>query len=126
VTQALNDAARRHQLAPALLHTVARIESGGRPEAVSPKGATGVMQLMPATARQYGVRDIRDVSENIEGAARFLRHLMTKYGGSIPLVLAAYNAGERAVDRAGGRVPNIAETRAYVRRGMDLLRGQAA
>jgi len=96
LTQALNDAARRHQLAPALLHTVARIESGGRPEAVSSKGATGVMQLMPATARQYGVRDIRDVAENIEGAARLLRHLMVKYGGSIPLVLAAYNAGEGA------------------------------
>ena len=82
--------------APALLHTVARIESGGRPEAVSSKGATGVMQRMPATARQYGVRDIRDVAENIEGAARLLRHLMVKYGGSIPLVLAAYNAGEGA------------------------------
>jgi soluble lytic murein transglycosylase-like protein len=83
------------------------------------------MQLMPATARQYGVRDIRDVAQNIEGGARLLRHLMVKYGGRIPLVLAAYNAGEGAVDRAGG-VPRNRETLEYVRRGMALLRGQAA
>jgi soluble lytic murein transglycosylase-like protein len=84
------------------------------------------MQLMPATTRAYGARNPFDPVENIEGAALFLRHLMVKYRGNLPVVLAAYNAGEGAVDRAGGRVPNIPETLRYVRRGMSLLRGEAA
>jgi soluble lytic murein transglycosylase-like protein len=115
--QALTAAAERHQLPPAVLHTVARIESSGRPGARSPKGATGLMQLMPATARQYGVRDIRNPLENIEGSARLLSHLWRKYQRNLPLVLAAYNAGEGAVDRYGG-IPPFPETREYVRRAM--------
>jgi soluble lytic murein transglycosylase-like protein len=122
----LTQAAERQQLPPALLHTVARIESSGRPEAVSPKGAVGIMQMMPATARQYGARDVHDVTENINAAARLLRHLWRKYDGDVRLVLAAYNSGEGAVDRAGRRVPNIAETRSYVQRGMNLLSGRTA
>jgi soluble lytic murein transglycosylase-like protein len=124
--QALTAAAERQQLPPALLHTVARIESGGRPEAVSPRGAVGLMQMMPATARQYGARNIHDTAENINASARYLRHLWRKYDGDLRLILAAYNSGEGAVDRAGRRVPNIAETRAYVQRGMNLLSGRTA
>lgn len=120
--QTLTAAAERHQLPPALMHAVAQTESSGRTGAVSPKGATGLMQLMPATARQYGVRDIGNVAENIEGSARFLRHLWTKYHGNVALVAAAYNAGEGAVDRYGG-VPPYQETRQYVQRVMNRMAG---
>lgn len=126
IRQALTAAGERHGVPPVVMHAVAQIESSGRTGVVSPKGAMGLMQLMPATARQYGVRDLRDPLQNIEGSARLLSHLWRKYSGNIALVLAAYNAGEGAVDRAGGRVPDISETREYVRRGMNAMRRPAA
>lgn len=99
-------------LSPALLSAVARRESGGRADAVSPKGAQGVMQLMPSTARDLHV-DARDPAQNVQGGARYLRAMLDRFGGDLPLALAAYNAGPAAVVRYGG-VPPFAETRAYV------------
>jgi soluble lytic murein transglycosylase-like protein len=97
-----------------LIKAVISVESGYNPTARSPKGATGLMQLMPETARRYGVKDIRDPRENIHGGARYLRDLMTMFNNDIHLVLAAYNAGEEAVMKYGRRIPPYAETTAYV------------
>lgn len=105
-------AAQRHDLHPALLNALVAQESRGRQDAVSPKGAIGLAQLMPATARQLGV-DPHDPAGNLEGGARYLRAMLDRFGGNIELALAAYNAGPRRVERAGG-VPAIAETRRYV------------
>jgi soluble lytic murein transglycosylase-like protein len=116
----IRDAAARNGLAPALVESVIRVESNFQPRAVSPKGARGLMQLMPQTAAQLGVRDIFDVRENVEAGARHLRALMDRYQGDLRLALAAYNAGVDAVARSRG-VPPYAETQAYVTRIMNLL-----
>jgi soluble lytic murein transglycosylase-like protein len=108
-------AARRHGLDPALVLAVVAVESGFRPEAVSPKGAEGLMQLMPATAGSLGVRDALDPEQNLDAGVRHLGSLLTLYGGDLALALAAYNAGEGAVARHGG-IPPYKETRAYVKR----------
>jgi soluble lytic murein transglycosylase-like protein len=108
--------AARHGVDPLLVHAVVRAESGYDPKAVSPKGAAGLMQLMPETARRYGVADRFDPATNLEGGVRYLRHLLGMFGGNVALALAAYNAGEESVLRAGGRVPHFRETTAYVRR----------
>jgi soluble lytic murein transglycosylase-like protein len=108
-------AARRHGLDPELVRAVVAVESGFRPDAVSPKGAQGLMQLMPATARSLGVKDAFDPFSNLDGGTRYLRILVTRYGGDLRRALAAYNAGEGAVARHGG-VPPYPETLAYVRK----------
>lgn len=105
------EAARAHGLPPALLAAVAWQESRGRDEAVSPRGAIGVMQLMPETARRLGV-DPHDREDNIRGGAQYLRQQIDRFG-SVPLALAAYNAGPGAVLRYGG-IPPYRETRSYV------------
>jgi soluble lytic murein transglycosylase-like protein len=115
-------AAARHGLAPELVESVIRVESNFEARAVSPKGARGLMQLMPATAAKLGVRNVFDVRQNIEGGVRHLRHLVDRYGGNLALALAAYNAGVEAVGRYGG-IPPYAETRAYVTRVLRLLQG---
>jgi soluble lytic murein transglycosylase-like protein len=115
-------AARRHALDPELVRAVVAVESDFRADAVSPKGAQGLMQLMPATARALGVKDAFDPAQNLDGGARHLRALIDQYGGDIKLALAAYNAGAGAVARHGG-VPPYPETREYVRKV--LLRAQA-
>lgn len=107
-------AARRHGLDPALVLAVVKVESGFRPEAVSPKGAQGLMQLMPATAAGLGVENALDPAQNLDGGARHLAALVVRYGGDLKKALAAYNAGEGAVARHGG-VPPYRETRAYVK-----------
>ena len=106
--------ARRARLDPALLHAVIAVESAYDPAAVSPKGALGLMQLMPATAARYGVRDPFDVEQNLAAGASHLRGLIDRYAGDTALALAAYNAGSGAVQAAGGRIPPYAETRRYV------------
>jgi soluble lytic murein transglycosylase-like protein len=102
----------------ALLHAVVQVESSYNPNAVSPKGAQGLMQLMPATAQQYGVPDPFDPLANLDGGARYLRDLLLQFG-RLHLALAAYNAGAEAVRRYGNTIPPYAETQAYVRRVME-------
>jgi len=111
-TTLVRDAARRTGLPPALVESVARVESNLRPDAVSPKGALGVMQLMPATARALEA-DPHDTAQNIDAGARLLRELLIKYDGDVVKALSAYNAGSGAVDRYRG-MPPYAETRDYV------------
>jgi soluble lytic murein transglycosylase-like protein len=108
-------AARTHGLPEALLQAVVETESGFDPAAVSPKGALGLMQLMPQTARALQVRDARDPADNIDGGARYLKELLSRFRNDLALALAAYNAGPGAVERSGG-IPRIAETQAYVPR----------
>ncbi|MDQ3074303.1 MAG: lytic transglycosylase domain-containing protein [Pseudomonadota bacterium] len=114
------DAARSHGLDQNLLEAVAWQESRGRMSAVSPKGALGVMQLMPTTAAELGVR-ADDLADNIRGGALYLRRQLDRFGGSVPLALAAYNAGPGAVLRYRG-IPPYRETRDYVARIMQRWR----
>jgi len=116
----IREIADRHGLAPALIESVIRAESNFDPRAVSPKGARGLMQLMPATAARLGVRNVFDARESVEGGVRHLRSLMDRYEGNVSLALAAYNAGVEAVARYGG-IPPYAETQAYVARILRLL-----
>jgi soluble lytic murein transglycosylase-like protein len=118
----IDDVAGRAQLQPALLCAVIAIESAFDPRAVSPKGAQGLMQLRPATAKRYGVRRPFDPAENIRGGAGYLKYLLKRYGNDLELALAAYNAGEDAVDRHGGTIPPFAETQAYVPAVLTLYR----
>jgi soluble lytic murein transglycosylase-like protein len=113
LTAIFNDAAREQGIDARLLAAVAHRESRGNANAVSPVGACGVMQLMPATARYLGVSNIFDARENVFAGARYLRTLLDTFNGDLDLTLAAYNAGPGAVQRYGG-VPPYRETRAYV------------
>lgn len=120
-SELIRRAAERNALPPELVESVIRVESNFEPRAVSPKGARGLMQLMPGTARLLGVQNAFDVRQNIEGGTRHLKNLMDQYRGNVVLALAAYNAGAEAVARYGG-VPPYAETQAYVARIVGLLR----
>ena len=115
IEQMVRDAAHKYALPRSLVRAVARAESALNPAAVSPKGAMGVMQLMPGTARELGVRNAFDPGENIDGGARLLRRLLEKYEGRVAEALAAYNAGAGAVARHKG-VPPYKETRGYIRK----------
>jgi hypothetical protein len=113
-------AARSHGVEPALVQAVITAESGFNPNALSRKGASGLMQLMPDTARRYGVQNIFDPVENIHGGVRYLKDLLTLFKGDMRLAVAGYNAGENAVIRAGHRIPPYAETQHYVPKVIDL------
>jgi soluble lytic murein transglycosylase-like protein len=113
--QLIKDSAARNGIDPNLIVAVMRQESGYNSRARSYKGAMGLMQLMPATARRFGVTNFYDPAQNIEGGARYLRFLMDTFNGDIKLVLAGYNAGEHAVFNYGNTIPPYRETRNYVR-----------
>lgn len=110
-----DDAATRHGLEPELVHAVILAESRYNPQALSHKGAMGLMQLMPGTAKRYGVGDPWSPPDNIDGGVRYLRDLLKQFG-SVELAVAAYNAGEKAVERYGNNIPPYAETEVYVER----------
>jgi soluble lytic murein transglycosylase-like protein len=109
------EAAAKNGIDPCLILSVMRAESGFNRVAVSPKGAAGLMQLMPATATRFGVKNIFDPRENVLGAAVYLRWLLDRFGGDVRLALAGYNAGEGAVEFYGNRIPPFLETQNYVR-----------
>lgn len=112
---------RQHQLHPALIRAVIKAESGFDPMAVSRAGAIGLMQLMPQTAVRLEVRDLYDPEDNIGGGTKYLRQLLDRFRGNLPLALAAYNSGEHTVDRYRG-LPPIDETRQYVRKVIQYYR----
>lgn len=116
----ISRAARAHRVSEALIVAVIAVESAGQPRATSPKGAQGLMQLIPATARRFGVANSYDPAANIEGGAAYLDFLLDRFGGDVVLALAGYNAGEGAVDKHRG-VPPFRETRDYVVKVLDAL-----
>jgi len=105
--------AKQYQLSERLIHAIIAVESAYNPQAVSKKGAVGLMQLMPQTAKRFGVKNRRNAKQNITGGIRFLSYLMKKFNANLPLVVAAYNAGEQAVIKYQG-IPPYPETRQYV------------
>jgi len=117
-------AASEHGLDPKFLKSVMLFESGFNPKAVSRKGARGLMQLMPQTAKQHGVRNIHDPQQNVQAGAKHLAYLLDLYGGDLVKTLAAYNAGEAAVERYGG-VPPYEETQDYVRNILAAYQGRS-
>jgi soluble lytic murein transglycosylase-like protein len=124
--EVIQAAASANNLPEALILAVIAVESNFDPRAVSEKGAAGLMQLMPGTAREMYVVDPFDPEQNIHGGTRYLRVLANQYGGDMIRMLAAYNAGPEAVRRAGGNVPNIPETREYVRKVFALYQAYKA
>lgn len=115
VEKAITSSAARYGIERGVLHALAEVESGFRPDALSPSGAMGIMQLMPATADALGLATPMDPEANIEAGARYLRQQMDRFGGDLALALAAYNAGPSAVARYGG-VPPYQETQRFVSR----------
>jgi soluble lytic murein transglycosylase-like protein len=124
LTDTIRNAAHRHGVSERVVAAVIRVESGFNARAVSPKGARGLMQLMPATAAVLGVRNSFDPEENIDGGVRHLRGLLDRYGNNLPLALAAYNAGEGAVNNHRG-IPPYPETQAYVERILAIIGDKA-
>jgi soluble lytic murein transglycosylase-like protein len=116
---------RANDLPPALIHAIIKAESNGQRKALSPKGAKGVMQLMPFTSKRLQVVDPFDPIENIEGGIKYIKELLVAFEGNLTNTIAAYNAGPAAVRKYGG-VPPYQETRLYVRRVMDLYREYSA
>ncbi|MGH8248876.1 MAG: transglycosylase SLT domain-containing protein [Gammaproteobacteria bacterium] len=121
-TATIDQYARHYRLPSSLLHAVITAESAYDPEAVSRAGAVGLMQLMPETARRYGVGNRRNPSENINGGTRYLRDLLQMFNNNLVLALAAYNAGENAVKENGNQVPPYRETRNYVNKVIAFYR----
>jgi soluble lytic murein transglycosylase-like protein len=111
----VREAAERHSVDPALVRAVIETESNWNAGAISRKGAVGLMQLIPTTAQRFGVNDLYSPQQNVDAGVRYLKTLLERYNGNLELALAAYNAGEGAVDRAHG-IPRFRETRDYVQR----------
>lgn len=128
----IDRAARAHDIDPLLLHAIARVESRHQPNAQSHAGAHGLMQVIVPTARRFGVgaaQELRDPETNLDVSARYLKTLQQRFGNDLPLVLAAYNAGEGAVEKYGRKIPPYRETQGYVRKVIaeyDLLRRVSA
>jgi soluble lytic murein transglycosylase-like protein len=115
--------AQQYGVSPTLIRAVIQVESDFNPTVVSNKGARGLMQLMPATARRFGVTEIHDPQQNIHGGVQYLAYLQRLFNGDLTRILAGYNAGENAVIRHGG-IPPYAETKEYVRRAMTVYYGR--
>ena len=122
VRRLINEVAAEVKIAPALLHAVIATESRYNPDALSPRGAIGLMQLMPDTALQFGAPDPYNPRDNIIAGANYLKYLLKLFGNDMELALAGYNAGHGAVMRAGNRIPEYPETQAYVPKVMAYLR----
>lgn len=122
----IEQAARSHAVRPELVRAVIVAESAFNPNAVSKRGAVGLMQLRPATAHRYGVANAFDPEQNIKAGVHYLRDLLTRYGNNLELTLAAYNAGEDAVERYGKSIPPFAETQHYVPTVMRIYRSLLA
>jgi soluble lytic murein transglycosylase-like protein len=118
----IENAALSASVEPNLLRAVIVVESGFNSRAVSKRGAVGLMQLMPSTATRFGVSNPYDPRENVHAGARYLKFLINRFGQDVRLALAAYNAGEDAVERNGGRIPPFTETMAYVPRVLKIYR----
>ena len=118
IEEMIREVSARYRVDPALVRAVIRTESNWNSSAVSRKGALGLMQLVPGTAHQMGVNNAFDPKQNLDGGVRYLRTLLERYNGDLDRALAAYNAGPRAVDRAGG-IPQYRETRDYVQKVTD-------
>ena len=118
----IEKAALSASVEPNLLRAVIVVESGFNSRAVSKRGAMGLMQLMPATATRFGASNPYDPGENVHAGARYLKFLIDRFGQDVRLALAAYNAGEEAVNRNGGQIPPFAETMAYVPRVLKIYR----
>ena len=118
----IEKAATSASVEPNLLRAVIVVESGFNSHAISKRGAVGLMQLMPATAARFGVANAFDPRQNVHGGARYLKFLIDRFGQNLGLALAAYNAGEDAVERNGGQIPPFSETMAYVPRVLKIYR----
>lgn len=126
VVETIEKTAQRYQLDQELLHAVISVESAYQERALSPKGALGLMQLMPATAARYGVSDPFDHAQNVEAGAKYLRDLLKLFNNDVSLALAGYNAGEQAVIKYGNRIPPYRETLRYVPKVMGIYKGLLA
>lgn len=115
----VEEVSRTYGIESALLHAVISVESGYNPKAVSKKGAAGLMQLMPGTAKRYGVADAFDPAQNLRGGANYLRDLLDLFDSDVSLAVAAFNAGEQAVMKHGNRIPPYRETLRYVPQVLD-------
>jgi len=122
VSEAVASASAQTSIDPALIHAVIRVESNYNTRAVSRRGAQGLMQLMPSTARRFNVTNPYDPAQNVLAGAQYLRELHTLFNGNMPLILAAYNAGPKAVSKNHMRIPPFMETRLYVPKVLDVYR----
>lgn len=122
LTSVIEEKAKKYGIDPRLLEAVIKVESNFNPKAISPKGAMGLMQLIPSTAKRFGVKNPFDIEENIEAGTKYLRTLIDRFG-SLELALAAYNAGEGAVIKYGG-IPPYKETENYVRDVLKIYKGR--
>ena len=122
VSEAVASASAKTSIDPALIHAVIRVESNYNTRAVSRRGAQGLMQLMPSTARRFNVTNPYDPAQNVLAGAQYLRELHTLFNGNMPLILAAYNAGPKAVTKYHMRIPPFMETRLYVPKVLDVYR----
>ena len=116
IEKSIHQAACKYNLPPGLIKAVIRAESNFQVGAVSAAGAQGLMQLMPATARELGVEDPFDIAQNIDGGARYLRQMLDNFGGDVKVALAAYNAGPGTVEKYGGQIPPYQQTERYINR----------
>lgn len=117
----IQTAAQKHSVPTDLIHSIIHAESNYNSQAISPKGAIGLMQLMPETAKEYGVKNLYDPKENIEGGVKYLKDLIRLFNKKTDLVLAAYNAGQEAIKKHGG-IPPYPETRNYIKKIMASYR----